>query len=686
MYTIHEYRFRVPAKLRISDTEERTDGKERYGTMDQGYIRVAAATPKIRVADPAYNGEEILKLMREGAGNGAKLMVFPELCITAYTCNDLFFQDRLLAEAKETLRMLAAATAELDLLAFVGLPWEMGGRLYNVAAAVGGGRLLGLVPKMHIPNYSEYYEGRYFAQGNENPVFVDFYGEKVPMGSRLIFACAQIPELRVAAEVCEDLWVVSPPSIGHALAGATVIVNSSASVETVGKDEYRRSLVSGQSGRLVCGYVYASAGEGESSQDLVFGGHNLIAENGTVLAEAKRFTTGLTCADMDLWRLRSERRRMNTYPGSLPGSSLPDGGTASAGDGSGAYLTVPFMLTPERLALHRFIDPAPFVPHDAGERSRRCEEILNIQSLGLKKRLEHTGTKCAALGISGGLDSTLALLVTARAFDLLGLPRSRIIAVTMPCFGTTDRTYHNACVMTQKLGATLREIDIRAAVTQHFQDIGHNPDIHDVTYENSQARERTQILMDVANQENGMVIGTGDMSELALGWATYNGDHMSMYGVNAGVPKTLVRHLVRWYADTCGERELSEVLSDVLNTPVSPELLPPEAGGTISQKTEDLVGPYELHDFFLYHMLRFGYGPARIYRMALAAFAGSEYEPAVIKKWLTTFCRRFFSQQFKRSCLPDGPKVGTVALSPRGDLRMPSDAVSRIWLEEIDSL
>ncbi len=640
--------------------------------MDQGYIRAAAATPKIRVADPVYNGERILEMMREGAENHAKLMVFPELCITAYTCNDLFLQDRLLNEAKKTLAMLAEATAQLDLLAFVGLPWEMGGRLYNVAAAIGGGKVLGLVPKLNIPNYSEYYEGRYFARGNEQPVWVDFMGEKVPMGSRLLFTCAQIPELKVAAEVCEDLWVVNPPSIGHALAGATVIVNSSASVETVGKDDYRRSLVSGQSGRLVCGYVYSSAGEGESSQDLVFGGHDLIAENGTVLAEAKRFATGILYADLDLWRLRSERRRMNTYPG---------GADASVG-----YLHIGFELKPERLALRRSIDPAPFVPDDAGERNRRCEEILNIQSLGLKKRLEHTGTQCAVLGISGGLDSTLALLVTARAFDLLGLDRKRIVAVTMPCFGTTDRTYHNACVMTQRLGATLKEIDIRAAVTQHFRDIGHDPDVHDVTYENSQARERTQILMDTANQENGLVIGTGDMSELALGWATYNGDHMSMYGVNASVPKTLVRHLVRYYADTCGEKELREVLLDVLDTPVSPELLPPGKGGTISQKTEDLVGPYELHDFFLYHMLRFGYGPARIYRMALEAFRGGAYDPETIRKWLKTFYRRFFSQQFKRSCLPDGPKVGSVALSPRGDLRMPSDAVSRIWMEEIETL
>ncbi len=635
--------------------------------MDQGYIRAAAATPKIRVADPVYNGERVLEQMREGAEKHAKIMVFPELCLTAYTCNDLFLQDRLLEEAQNSLRRLLERTKELDMLAFVGLPWQWGGRLYNVAAAICGGRLLGLVPKAYIPNYAEYYEARYFAAGCGAPVLVDFMGEKVPMGTDLLFECGDVPGLCVAAEICEDLWVPSPPSIAHAMGGATLIANCSASVETVGKDSYRRSLVAGQSGRLVCGYIYASAGEGESSQDLVFGGHDMIAENGTVLAEAERFTNGILCADVDLWRLRSERRRMNTFSGAAPG-----------------HMTVGFSLKPERLALIRYIDPAPFVPDDPGERNRRCDEILSIQSMGLKKRLEHTGAKRAVLGLSGGLDSTLALLVTARAFDMLGLPRKQIRAVTMPCFGTTGRTYQNACAMAAELGAELSEIDIRDSVLKHFQDIGHDPEVHDVTYENAQARERTQVLMDIANQADGIVIGTGDMSELALGWATYNGDHMSMYGVNASVPKTLVRHLVRYCADTCGDARLRAVLTDVLDTPVSPELLPPE-GGNISQKTEDLVGPYELHDFFLYHMLRFGYGPARVYRMALAAFDGA-YDAETIKKWLRTFYKRFFSQQFKRSCLPDGPKVGSVAVSPRGDLRMPSDASSRIWMEELETI
>ncbi len=639
--------------------------------MFQGYIRVAAATPKIRVADPVYNGERILELMKEGAARKAKIMVFPELCLTAYTCSDLFLQDSLLDKAREALSQLALATNIMDMLVFVGLPWEVHGKLYNVAAALGEGRILGLVPKTHIPNYSEYYEARHFSAGNEEPIMVEYGGQQIPMGTNLLFTCTSVPHLTVAAEICEDIWVPSPPSIRHAMAGATVIVNCSASVETVGKDAYRKALIIGQSGRLVCGYVYSSAGEGESSQDLVFGGHNMIAENGNVLAEARRFTGETVYADLDLERLRSERRRMTTYPSS----------NVLAQD---CYQTVGFTLRKEELELIRRIDPAPFVPHDPAERNKRCEEILSIQSLGLKKRLEHTGCRHAVIGISGGLDSTLALLVTARAFDLLGLPRNQIHAVTMPCFGTTDRTYRNACLMTQKLGASLQEIDIKEAVSVHFRDIGHNPDSHDVTYENSQARERTQVLMDVANQEGGMVIGTGDMSELALGWATYNGDHMSMYGVNASVPKTLVRHLVRYYADTCGEKELSEVLLDVLDTPVSPELLPPK-DGVIAQKTEDLVGPYELHDFFLYHMLRFGYEPARIYRMARIAFAG-EYEDEVILKWLKTFYRRFFTQQFKRSCLPDGPKVGSVALSPRGDLRMPSDAVSRIWMEELEKL
>lgn len=650
--------------------------------MRDGFVRVAAATPKIKVADPEYNRKEIVKLMLEGQNKQAEVMVFPELCLTGYTCQDLFLQYPLIRQAKEALGEIVKASEDLDMLVFVGLPWERDGKLYNVAAAVCGGELLGLVPKKNLPNYSEFYELRHFCPGNDRPWEADDgpNGEAVIMGSRLLFRCAGHPELTVAAEICEDVWVPCPPSIRHALEGATLIVNCSASDETTGKDVYRHDLICGQSARLVCGYVYANAGEGESTQDLVFGGQNIIAENGTCLAESGRFANEMILADLDLERLNSERRRMTTFHASHELSGMGFGEEKESG-----YRTIYFSLKGhEKDRLLRFIDKAPFVPHDMGQRKRRCEEILSIQSLGLKKRLEHTGSRSAVIGISGGLDSTLALLVTARAFDMLGIPREQICCVTMPCYGTTDRTYQNACAMTGKIGATLREIPVRDAVDLHFKDIGHDPAVHDVTYENSQARERTQILMDLANQLNGMVIGTGDMSELALGWATYNGDHMSMYAVNVGVPKTLVRHLVRYYADTCREEELSAVLYDVLDTPVSPELLPPE-DGKISQKTEDLVGPYELHDFFLYYVLRFGYMPSKIYRLALQAFAG-EYDRQVILKWLDVFYRRFFSQQFKRSCLPDGPKVGSVAVSPRGDLRMPSDACRRIWLEDLENI
>lgn len=642
--------------------------------MNDGFFRVAAATPKIKVADPVYNREQICKLIEEGEEKGAGLMVFPELCLSAYTCNDLFLQYPLIRSTRQELGEIVKFTEGKHMLVFVGLPWEHGGKLYNGAAAVCNGRLLGIVPKTNLPNYSEFYELRHFTPGMEAPVMTQWEHGEVPMGTNLLFRCSDVHGLVVAAEICEDVWVPCPPSIRHTLAGATVIANCSASDDIVGKDTYRNSLISGQSARLICGYIYTNAGEGESTQDLVFGGHNIIAENGTCLAISRRFNHETIYADMDLERLESERRRTTTYPGN----------TAEG------YLTVEFTLGAERMEaaqkdrLLRFIDSRPFVPHDEGERSRRCEEIFTIQAMGLKKRLEHTGIRQAVLGISGGLDSALALLVTAKAFDMLEIPRAQIHAVTMPCFGTTDRTYQNACLMTEKLGATLTEIDIKAAVMQHFEDIGHDPAVHDVTYENGQARERTQVLMDVANQVNGLVIGTGDMSELALGWATYNGDHMSMYGVNASVPKTLVRHLVHYYADTCGEKALAEVLMDVLETPVSPELLPPEHG-VISQKTEDLVGPYELHDFFLYYILRFGYMPSKIYRMAVQAF-GEEYAPETIEKWLNVFYRRFFAQQFKRSCLPDGPKVGSVAVSPRGDLRMPSDAARRIWMDDLERI
>ena len=541
--------------------------------MFDGFIKTAAVTPKIKVADCMYNAEIICERIDEAVAAGAKLIVFPELCLTGYTCEDLFWQELLLEEAKNALYQVILHTRKKDVLVFVGLPWEKEGKLYNVAAAVSDGQLLGLVPKRYLPNYKEFYELRHFEPGRRTVEWVDYKGYPVPFGMNQLFVCRDLEGLCVSAEICEDLWVPEPPSIRHALAGATVIVNLSASDEITGKDQYRKALVTGQSARLVCGYVYASAGEGESSTDLVFGGHSLIAENGTLLKQSKRFANETVFGDIDVKKLRAERRRMTTF---------------ACGEQEG-YEKVLFRLKREETKITRFIDPAPFVPSGKKDRDRRCEEILSIQAMGLKKRLEHTGCKSAVVGISGGLDSTLALLVTAKAFDLLELPRTCITAVTMPCFGTTDRTYTNACELTHTLGATLREVDIREAVNIHFRDIGHDPDKHNVTYENGQARERTQILMDIANQTGGMVIGTGDMSELALGWATYNGDHMSMYGVNASVPKTLVRHLVRYYAETSQNEKLSEILLDVLDTPVSPELLPPK-DGKISQKNGGFGG------------------------------------------------------------------------------------------------
>lgn len=636
--------------------------------MKQGFVKVAAVTPKIKVADPQYNAEQIKARLAEAYDKGAKVIVFPELCLTGYTCCDLFLQELLLEEALQQLIGLAGFTKGHDALVFVGLPFEKDGKLYNVAAALQDGMILGMVPKRHIPVYAEFYEGRYFAAGEEDVTTVLIEDEEIPFGCNILFETDAVKGLSVACEICEDFWVPNPPATAHALAGATVIVNLSASNETVGKDVYREMLVKSSSARLIAAYVYASAGEGESTQDLVFGGHNIIAENGVVLAQAKRFSCESVYADIDIHRLRAERRRMSTF-----------GQKADR-----EYAVVAFSLEQEETALERTFNCMPFVPSDKTEREKRCEEILSIQSYGLKKRLEHTGVKKAVVGVSGGLDSTLALLVTVRAFDMLNLSRENIIAVTMPCFGTTDRTYENACSMARALGADLREINIKRAVTVHFEDIGQDLDTHDVTYENGQARERTQVLMDIANKENGLVIGTGDMSELALGFATYNGDHMSMYGVNAGVPKTLVRHLVRFYADTCDDRELKDILLDVLDTPVSPELLPP-VDGVIAQRTEELVGPYELHDFFLYYMLRCGFEPAKVYRVARRSFKG-QYEDEVILKWLKMFYRRFFSQQFKRSCLPDGPKVGSVAVSPRGDLRMPSDASAALWLRQAEEL
>lgn len=636
--------------------------------MRHGFIKVAAATPDIRVADVDYNKGQIIKQMDEAAEAGAKIIVFPELCITGYTCSDLFLQDILLNSAKKALVEIAEHTKNLDALVFVGVPIAVGGELYNVAAALNHGNILGFTTKSFLPNYGEFYEMRQFRPGPKKAEKILFGGKEIPFGPQLLFVENQMANLIVSAEICEDVWSPVPPSIEAAREGATVIVNCSASDETIGKASYREALISGQSARLISGYIYANAGEGESTTDLVFGGHNLIAENGTILAEAKRFSNGIIYTEFDVQKIANERRKNTTFTETQE-HVLP---------------RIPFGLEQTETILTRTFPSRPFVPRDDQERAKRCEEILTIQAMGLKKRLAHTHAKSAVVGISGGLDSTLALLVTAKAFDALGLERSGITAVTMPCFGTTDRTYQNACKMSLKVGATLREVRIGDAVMQHFKDIGHDPQDHSVTYENSQARERTQVLMDIANQTGGLVIGTGDMSELALGWATYNGDHMSMYGVNASVPKTLVRHLVHYYADTCEDSSLKEVLYDVLDTPVSPELLPPK-DGEIAQKTEDLVGPYELHDFFLYYFLRMGYEPGKIYRIAKLSFAG-EYDDETIYKWLRTFCWRFFSQQFKRSCLPDGPKVGSVAVSPRGDLRMPSDACATLWKSELETL
>ncbi len=637
--------------------------------MKHGFIKVAALSPNVRVADPKYNGQMIIQYIREAADQQAAVMVFPELCITGYSCGDLFLQELLLEEALNQLFVIAEASADIHAIIFVGLPLSYMGRLYNTAAALHEGKVLGIVPKTFLPNYAEFYEARHFAKGMKRTVPVTLReGVTVPFGTDQIFVCDSMPGLRIAAELCEDVWAPNPPGVRHALAGANLLVNLSASDEVTGKDMYRRDLIAGQSARLVCGYIYANASDGESTQDVVYAGQSMIAENGTMLKEAERFINTSIYSEIDLHKLLSERRRMSAFEW----------------EDASEYTMTHFSLERLETKLTRKIDPAPFVPDNPAERSKRCEEIFAIQAMGLKKRLEHTGCRCAVVGISGGLDSTLALLVTVRAFDLLKIPHGQILAITMPGFGTTDRTYENAVHLIQNLGADLREISICDAVHVHFQDIRQDPHMHDVTYENSQARERTQILMDVANMHNGLVIGTGDMSELALGWATYNGDHMSMYGVNASVPKTLVRHLVRYVADTCGDEGLANVLLDVLDTPVSPELLPP-LEGRISQKTEDIVGPYELHDFFLYGVLRFGYEPLKVLRLAEAAFDGV-YEQETIRSWLKVFYRRFFSQQFKRSCLPDGPKVGTVAVSPRGDLRMPSDASVRIWMDELEKM
>ena len=637
--------------------------------MEHGFIRSAAVSCALRVADCDYNAGQIIAELRRCAAEGVQLAVCPELCITGYTCGDLFLQRTLQTGAEAALSRILQASEELDLIAAVGLPVAAGGKLYNCAAVLCRGQLLGVVPKTCLPNYGEFYEKRWFTPGSTQVQAIELCGREVPFGTSLLFRCETERSFVLGVEICEDLWSVLPPSTFHALAGATVIANLSASDETVGKAEYRRQLVQNQSARLLCGYLYASAAHGESTQDMVFAGHDLIAENGALLAEAKPFGAMRAVTELDCQRLESERMRNTSFE--------------PAADG---YVTVPFSLERRRTVLTRFVDPTPFVPGDAHRRAERCELILQMQADGLAKRLEHAHAKTAVIGISGGLDSCLALLVAVRAMKQLGRPASDILAVTMPCFGTTKRTRSNAEILCGELGVSFTEIDITSTVRSHFADIGQDEATLDVTFENGQARVRTLELMDTANRTGGLVVGTGDLSELALGWATYNGDHMSMYGVNAGVPKTLVRHIVRYEADTAANRALRDVLLDILDTPVSPELLPAK-DGEIAQKTEDLVGPYELHDFYLYHVLRFGFGPAKIFRLAQAAFAGRpEYPDEVLYKWLRNFYWRFFAQQFKRSCLPDGPKIGSVTLSPRGDWRMPSDAAVALWLTELEQL
>ena len=637
--------------------------------MKDGFLKAAALSPALRVADCGYNTNQILTQLRDCAQRGVKLAVFPEFCLTGYTCGDLFLQRTLQQGALEGLGRILEASAGLDLVALVGLPLMVRGKLYNCAAVVCRGQILGVVPKTYLPNYGEFYEKRQFTPGSCEVEQITLCGQEVPFGTSLLFCCRQLESFVLGVELCEDLWSALPPSTFHALAGATVIANLSASDETVGKAEYRRALVENQSARLLCGYIYASAAHGESTQDMVFAGHNLIAENGTLLAEALPFGGKIAETELDCQRLESERAKNTSFEPTAEG-----------------YVTVDFDLNLSETALTRWVDPAPFVPGDPARRAARCELILTMQADGLAKRMEHARAKKAVIGISGGLDSCLALLVAVRAMKQLGRPAADVLAVTMPCFGTTKRTRSNAEILCNELGVSFQEIDIARTVHSHFADIGQDESVLDVTFENGQARVRTLELMDLANRTGGLVVGTGDLSELALGWATYNGDHMSMYGVNAGVPKTLVRHLVRYEADAAGEGALQKVLLDILDTPVSPELLPAK-DGEIAQKTEDLVGPYELHDFYLYYVLRFGFGPAKIFRLAKAAFAGrAEYPDEVLYKWLRNFYWRFFAQQFKRSCLPDGPKVGSVTLSPRGDWRMPSDASAALWLAELEQL
>ena len=641
--------------------------------MNYGFVKVAAAVPLVQVADCFYNIEKIEGLMRQASEKGVQIIAFPELSVTGYTCLDLFAQQTLLDGAEEALLQLVSNTADLDILTIVGVPLRTENRLINAAVVFQKGAIRGVVPKTYLPNYKEFQEQRWFTSATElRESTISIGEEEYPMGSHLLFRSGR---LTAGIEICEDLWVPVPPSSLLAMEGANIIFNLSASNELIGKHAYLRSLICQQSARCMAGYVYASSGFGESSTDLVFAGNGIIAENGNLLAESPRFTMEeqLVISEIDIETLQNDRQVNTSFMYGTSG--LP----------KEKAQVVDFQVRiPDGFSLTRPVDPHPFTP--SGEALKECcEEIFHIQVAGLAKRLVHAHAQTAVVGISGGLDSTLALLVTVMTFDVLKMPRGQIIGITMPGFGTTDRTYTNACDLIRSLGVTLKEIPIKEACLQHFRDIDHDPSVHDVTYENSQARERTQLLMDVANQKNGLVIGTGDLSELALGWATYNGDHMSMYGVNGSIPKTLVKYLVEWVANHKVDDASRLTLLDIVDTPISPELIPADENGNIKQKTEDLVGPYELHDFFLYHFLRFGSHPSKIYFLAQKAFAGI-YDNATVKKWLYTFCRRFFQQQFKRSCLPDGPKVGSVSLSPRGDWRMPSDAVSRLWLEEIERI
>lgn len=653
--------------------------------MKDGFIKVAACTPEIQVADVDFNVDKIISQLEKCREEGVKVAVFPELCMTGYTCQDLFFQNALLDKAMEGVVKIAKTTADSDMLVAVGVPVRANGKLYNCAAVIQDGEVRAFVPKTHLPNYNEFYEARHFAPYRGECAAIDLreYGqlEFIPPMEQTVFVCEEIPELVVGFELCEDLWVADPVSNYLAKAGATLICNLSASDEVIGKDSYRRQLVSNQSARLVAGYIYCSAGDGESTQDMVFSGHNIIAENGSILAESRLFENRIIISEIDFKKLAFERRKISTYPASAEWDySSKDSGFLDKDNISRER----FSLEMGETALTRKFAKTPFIPSNQAERNERCHLILQMQSHGLMKRIAHTHSKTVVIGISGGLDSTLALLVCVMAMDLLKRPHTDIVAVTMPCFGTTKRTRSNAEILCDALGVTFREVDISKAVLQHFEDIGHDYNDHSVVFENGQARERTKVLMNIANQVSGMVVGTGDLSELALGWATYNGDHMSMYGVNASIPKTLVRHIVQYYGDTCTSDTLRDVLYDILDTPVSPELLPTDESGTeMTQKTEDLVGPYELHDFFLYYGIRWGFEPSKVKRLAKYAFEG-DYPDEVIDKWLKTFYRRFFSQQFKRSCLPDGAKIGSVTLSPRGDWRMPSDAVAKLWLEDID--